>query len=246
MTHKPIAMAAVLAAVPGRGGASGAPRDGGLSDDGSDATTGADGSIATDASHDTSLGLPDGASYGCPPPSDAAVIDASAASTWGLPPDGGQWSPFCPETVPVAGTSCPNAARGFYCEYGSAWWSVGCDTVMYCYTQSGIWGNYNPSPDCLPEPGPNCAACPFDPSGLQGSCSSPDLVCHYGQGPTCLCSPQVGNQWLCSPPSGCPSVRPRLGAGCADGPSGGCSYNCNDAFLCVNPGVWSPGGPLQN
>jgi hypothetical protein len=142
--------------------------------------------------------------------------------------------------VPDAGTKCAPAAVGMYCEYGSAWWSYGCNTVMYCFTQSGIWGNYNPGPSCPPEPGPNCPSCPFDPSGLTGSCSSPGLTCHYGEGPQCMCSAALGNDWLCLPQAGCPSVRPRLGAPCANTPSGPCSYGCDEGMLCAIPFIWTP------
>jgi hypothetical protein len=50
----------------------------------------------------------------------------------------------------------------------------------------------------------------------------------------------VGNQWRCLPQAGCPSVRPRLGAPCVTGPSGGCNYGCYEGMLCTIPFIWTP------
>jgi hypothetical protein len=126
---------------------------------------------------------------------------------------------------------------GVQCEYGPAWWSVACNTVMWCEPQGvPVWVNNNPSPvGCLPEPGPNCTACPAGPSST-GACSIPELGCYYGAGPTCTCSSQTG-AWTCFPPSGCPTERPRLGAPCTSAPPDGCPYDCYERMLCT-AGLW--------
>ncbi len=174
-------------------------------------------------------------SSGCSTVSDASVPDAS---DWGERPDGGSWSPVCPEMQPATGTSCSGAAVGVSCEYGAAWWSIACNTVLWCNAQDNAWTNANPSAlGCLPQPGPNCASCPANPSGLSGTCSNPGVSCYYGEGPNCTCSVAKDNTWRCFPLSGCPSVRPRLGAACVTGPSGGCPYNCYEGVICTN-GIW--------
>jgi hypothetical protein len=183
-------------------------------------------------------------SSGCSSVSDASTIDAS---DWGDSPDGGSWSPVCPDTQPPTGTSCSGAAIGVSCEYGPAWWSIGCNSVLWCNAQDRAWTDSNPSAaGCLPEPGPNCTSCPVNPSGLSGACSNSGVSCYYGEGPNCTCS-AVDTTWSCYPPSGCPSVRPRLGAACVTGPSGGCRYTCTEGMICSN-GIWQfdtfacPGG----
>ncbi len=173
-------------------------------------------------------------SSGCNSLSDASTIDAG---DWGESSDGSSWSPVCPEMQPSTGTTCSGAAVGVSCEYGAAWWSIGCNTVLWCNAQDEAWTNSNPSAlGCLPQPGPNCASCPINPTGLSGACSNPGVSCYYGEGPSRTCS-ATDTTWSCYPPPGCPSVRPRLGAPCVTGPSGGCRYNCYEGMICSN-GIW--------
>jgi hypothetical protein len=181
-------------------------------------------------------------SSGCSSVSDAGTIDAS---TWGESPDGGSWSPICPELAPASGTKCAPEAVGQYCEYGSAWWSSACNTVMYCDTQGGTWGPFNPvSTGCLPEPGPNCSTCPTNPSGLAGPCADEGLTCYYGEGSNCTCRVVPGQQhatWGCFPTAGCPSTRPRIGSSCNSPPPSDCPYSCYEGVSCATPGpTWQP------
>ncbi len=219
------------------GGSTRVAPDGGASDSSSGASssgggTGSSGGGGMD-SGSSSSGSSSGSS-GCNSLSDASTIDAG---DWGESSDGSSWSPVCPEMQPSTGTTCSGAAVGVSCEYGAAWWSIGCNTVLWCNAQDEAWTNSNPSAlGCLPQPGPNCASCPINPTGLSGACSNPGVSCYYGEGPSCTCS-ATDTTWSCYPPPGCPSVRPRLGAPCVTGPSGGCRYNCYEGMICSN-GIW--------
>jgi hypothetical protein len=205
--------------------------------------TGSSSGSGSSGGYDAGSGSSSGASSsGCTSFVDAGEPDAN---DWGQPVDGGAWSPICPNTQPASGTKCSPEAVGQYCEYGSAWWSSACDTVMYCGTQDKVWANYNPSSTgCLPEPGPNCATCPTSPSGLAGLCSSAGVTCHYGLGSNCSCSTPPGAEsaaWNCFPPAGCPSTRPRIGAPCTSSPPLGCPYSCYEGVSCAAPGpTWQP------
>jgi hypothetical protein len=55
------------------------------------------------------------------PPVDSSPGDDSSSTTdvWGVPPDGGPWSPVCPESAPALGSPCTHDQ--LECEYGSAW-----------------------------------------------------------------------------------------------------------------------------
>jgi hypothetical protein len=182
--------------------------------------------------------LPDGAP---PPPVDAGpVVDSAAPDA--NPPDAGPWSPVCPASLPATGTPCTGQDQ---CEYGDAWWSVGCDTVVQC--QNGQWGPYQPGAGCTPKPGPNPASCPgtYGSVPVGQSCPSLGLSCVYGQG-ICACDypfgppPPPGNNgnWNCLPEQGCPFPRPRLGSACpTDGTS--CTYEevCSYTQNCTG-GIW--------
>jgi hypothetical protein len=191
------------------GGSGGNSGSGGGSDSGSSsAGSGSDSGSSSGSGSGSSSG---GSNSGCTSFWDAGSVDASA---WGESADGGSWSPICPELAPPAGTKCTPAAVGAYCEYGAAWWSIACNTVMYCETTDGAWINRNPSgTSCFPAPGPNCNTCPENPSGLSGTCSTPGLSCYYGEGTSCTCSEQRA-AWECFPPGGCPNARPRVGSPC--------------------------------
>lgn len=156
----------------------------------------------------------------------------------GGPPDGGPWSPVCPDSTPSVGSACTTS--GTYCEYGDAWWSISCDTVLLC--ENDHWDVSNPgTTPCLPEPGPNSPECPQNPSMIGGSCSEAGLTCHYGMGASCECGqsplPDASTTWDCQPAPGCPDSRPRLGAPCQV--SGLlCGYQgCANRELCAG-GIW--------
>ena len=139
---------------------------------------------------------------------------------WGVPADGGPWSPACPETVPTIGSPCTSS--NVQCEYGAAWWNVSCDTVLRCI--SGAWENAQPGTNpCLPAPGPNESSCPENAGTIQNEtvCPQAGLTCWYGDGANCVCQTQsqgAANKplWFCTPEPGCPSSRPPLGAGCGE------------------------------
>jgi hypothetical protein len=156
-------------------------------------------------------------------PGDTSAGDDSSSATdsWAAPPDGGPWSPVCPETAPTAGSPC-TVANGINCEYGDAWWGPGCNTVFACASGSWTLATLNLGP-CLPEPGPNPTVCPPDVprNRMVMPCPVLDYHCNYGQGIDCSCtvapaSSDAGLAWSCpfyNP--ACPSSRPRLGSGCS-------------------------------
>lgn len=166
--------------------------------------------------------------------SDVSVSDA-------LPP----LSPACPTSVPSPGAACTD--EGVQCEYGDAWWSVGCDTVTQC--TSGEWQLTQLSYDvCTPEPGPNSGACPATLSAVtQGATCSPNgTTCSYPDG-LCQCTEPLGGPvqidggstpyWSCIPEPGCPYPRPLLGTTCVAS-SQTCTYeDCSFAEFCRN-GTW--------
>jgi hypothetical protein len=171
-----------------------------------------------------------------------AVSDASV-STWGISPDGGHWSPGCPDLPPTLGAPCSTEA--LECEYGHAWWSVTCDTVVQCL--QGAW-SADPLAGaslCSSEPGPNALYCPPDQQAVTAGSTCPDagIVCYYGEGANCACSPAFGGPtttWVCVPGYGCPTTRPRLGSACAG--SQDCSYEvCAYGEQCTD-GVWHSSG----
>ncbi|HEY8039615.1 MAG TPA: hypothetical protein VIF15_07465 [Polyangiaceae bacterium] len=154
------------------------------------------------------------------------------------------WSPVCPIGMPAAGASC--SPEGAQCEYGGAWWSVSCDTVMQC--QSGRWSVFRPSfAQCSPPPGPNPPACPADYASVPqgGQCTPSGLSCNYAQA-NCSCLVPLGGPvqidggsayWGCVPEPGCPMPRPRLGTACG-GSSTYCTYEaCSYGESCQG-GVW--------
>jgi hypothetical protein len=171
-------------------------------------------------------------------PSDSSTVTDGSQTDSG-DDSSGPWSPVCPQNQPPLGTSCPQ--MGLYCEYNEAWWNVNCSSVVYCGTTWGV-GAPGGSP-CLPEPGPNPASCPVNPSFIHGGTPCPEagLTCYYEQGITCDCfslSEAGSPGWSCLPEATCPSSRPRLGSPC--NVTGPCTYEyCAYVEGCVN-GMWQP------
>jgi hypothetical protein len=171
--------------------------------------------------------------------SDSSSDSGTLADAWGVPADGGPWSPVCPKTLPAQGTSCTQDM--LQCEYGIAWWNAACDTITQC--SNGAWGNIQPSTGpCLPAPGPNAASCLVNPGAIQSgitACSQVGLTCWYGQGAECTCTVDgdAGSSptWYCRPEPGCPSTRPPVGAGCALPVA--CTYAGCFVEQCQN-GIW--------
>jgi hypothetical protein len=203
-------------------------------------TAGCGGSVFSAGSSGGDGGATDGAAHDASPgPFDGGILDGFAPGDSAAP-----WSPVCPATLPAAGTPC--SKDDLQCEYGDAWWSVGCDTVMQC--QSGVWSTFMPSFEpCQAQPGPNSAACPPDYAAVpQGSaCSTDGLSCIYDQG-ECACQvPLEGpveidggtGYWGCVPEQGCPFPRARLGTACTSSQAD-CTYEeCSYAQSCQD-GVW--------
>ena len=205
-------------------------------------STGCGGSVFSPASGDKDSGTQDAAAYDAPP-ADAGGSDGGGSTDVGVG-DAAPWSPDCPATVPVAGSECGHES-GLQCEYGDAWWSVSCDTVMEC--QSGAWAKFQPSYEqCTSEPGPNSTECPATFADVpQGACSQTGLRCEYPQG-QCTCQVLLGGpvqidggspDWQCVPGMGCPFPRPRLGVSCSsEGQS--CTYEeCSYGEICQG-GIW--------
>lgn len=152
-------------------------------------------------------------------------------------------SSACPTALPATGTACTH--ENVQCEYGSAWWSVSCDSVVQC--QSGVWTPFEPSYEpCSPEPGPNPASCPSNYAAVpQGECTMRGLTCVYPQG-ECACQVLLGGpveidggtaDWECVPGQGCPFPRPPLGSSC-NGEGIDCTYEeCSYGETCTN-GLW--------
>ena len=166
------------------------------------------------------------------PVDSGALIDA-----WGIPADGGPWSPECPATLPSQGAPCsPDMLQ---CEYGNAWWNVSCDMVVRCV--GGSWANFQPGETCFPKPGPNSPSCPMNPGmvAIGTACPQVGVTCWYGEGTNCVCNAPFTDggppEWFCTPPTGCPGSRPRLGAGCTNSPL--CLYNGCFGEECQN-GIW--------
>jgi hypothetical protein len=142
------------------------------------------------------------------------------------------------------GATC--AHENVQCEYGDAWWSVACDSVVQC--QNGQWATYQPSFEpCSAKPGPNSASCPADYAAVpQGSmCATTGVSCVYDQG-ECACQvPLEGpieidggtGYWGCVPEQGCPFPRPPLGSACSSEGTN-CTYEaCSYAQTCQG-GLW--------
>ena len=145
---------------------------------------------------------------------------------------------MCPESEPAVFGACQHA--GLECEYGNAWWNVSCDDVFEC--MNGQWQTVEPNglSTCEPAPGPNPSSCPADQGGFtEGSqCAVPGVDCFYGQGLNCICG-VVGDAsvWGCTAP-GCPTSRPRLGAGCNI--TNVCGYGPNGFTEGCSGGIWYP------
>jgi len=185
---------------------------------------------------------------------DSGAPDGSAHDSGPAPLDGGgqdggghdaspPLSPDCPAMLPAAGTACTH--ENVQCEYGDAWWSVSCDSVVQC--QGSVWTTYQASYEpCSPEPGPNSASCPADFAAVpQGECAPAGLTCIYPQG-ECSCAVPFGPveidggtaDWGCVPEQGCPFPRPLLGSPCT-GEGTSCTYEaCSYGETCTN-GLWA-------
>jgi len=182
---------------------------------------------------------------------DASAVDGPAGDAGGS--DGGiseggdetkPLNPDCPAAVPAAGAACTH--ENVQCEYGDAWWSVSCDTVMQC--QSGVWQSFKPSfePCSSQPPATNPTPCPATFADVpQGVCSDRGLSCVYPQG-ECSCQVPLGGpvlidggvaDWGCVPETGCPFPRPLLGVAC-NSPGQTCTYEaCSYGETCQN-GTW--------
>jgi hypothetical protein len=202
-------------------------------------TAGCGGSVFSAGSPGNDGGATDSAVHDAgPSPSDGGVLDGFAGDS------AGPWSPVCPATLPADGTPC--SKEDLQCEYGDAWWSVGCDPVVQC--QDGVWSKFMPSFEpCASQPGPNGAACPSDYAAVpQGSpCAADRLSCIYTQG-ECACQVPLEGRveidggtgyWGCVPEQGCPFPRARIGTACDDAQAD-CTYEqCSYAQTCQD-GVW--------
>jgi hypothetical protein len=159
---------------------------------------------------------------------DGGASTAVGQGSWGVPLDGGPWSPVCPLSNPGEGAAC--SQLGLQCEYGDAWWDVSCNQVLVClngvFTSQSFGGS-----TCEPQPGPNPPSCPPDTGSFTSNIACPPaengLICSYGQGSSCTCQtlrgvPDSGTLWECNPESGCPSTRPRIGEPCNGGLT--CAY----------------------
>lgn len=179
---------------------------------------------------------------------EAGFQDGAGTSdgAWGTSPDGGAWSTVCPATAPAPGSACELNNDNTWCEYGTSWWAIGCNTVLECVNEQ--WMDAPTSP-CFPQPGPNASSCPSDPLSIQPDtpCAEANLACYYGEGPYCVCRSRAGCQggdaatggvWLCGPSGGCPTVRPRLGSSCSVS-STYCYYNdASGIELVCSGGTW--------
>jgi hypothetical protein len=182
------------------------------------------------------------------------LATALAAMAWGCSsttsgasssaPDA-SW-PVCPDSPPAAGAACTQPM--LQCEYGDAWWSLACNTVVQC---SHGWQPINLlGQTCAPQPGPNPETCAASavmvPVGSK--CDTPGLTCFYGKGASCAClgctgsgcEADAGASWGCLDPN-CPVNRPRLGSACAPKEEGpGCPYLEGSVYVneaCLG-GVW--------
>lgn len=161
----------------------------------------------------------------------------------------------CPESLPVAGTSCD--VPKIICEYGS-------DPRRQCHSFSVCLGASSgdrsattwriQTNTCGPLPPVECpatfAAAPDRP------CSPKDAWCAYAEGGRCHCTdcrtgPAGTNcsgmpVWRCEDAEsnpGCPKFMPRIGSPCAP-PGGGvvdCIYGCEWGTATCAGGVWQPG-----
>ena len=222
------------------------------------------GGAVSGLSSGTDAGASDGADHhdASPLPFDGDVPDSFVGDS------SSPWSPVCPTAAPAAGTAC--SQENLQCEYGSAWWSVACDTVMQCQASApggagGQWSVYKPSYEpCTPQPGANPPSCPADFGSVpQGSsCSTNGVACYYAQG-LCQCQVPLGGPieidggtgyWGCVPEQGCPFPRARLGTACTS-EGAFCTYEeCSYGQTC-SKGIWQatleacaqagggPGGP---
>ncbi len=138
--------------------------------------------------------------------------------------------PDCPTSAPQQASSC--SIEGLECEYGGDIRST-CNTVVTC--TSGAW--VMPKPDSQGCPtAANAPSCPASPASATGACTDLDLACNYSTSSEtefCTCNylggpPMIDGgtpaSWQCSSgtSTGCPAVRPKIGASC-----GAPDLNCN-------------------
>jgi hypothetical protein len=146
--------------------------------------------------------------------------------------DSPQPGPDCPASAPNQGTSC--SIEGLECEYGSDVRST-CNALVMC--SKGSWDvRFGNDPSCPTKA--NAPTCPSSPSQATGSCSDMGLACNYStsnETQFCVCSYMGGPPmmdggitpyWQCSfgTSTGCPAVRPKIGATCSQ-PNLDCSYD---------------------
>jgi hypothetical protein len=167
--------------------------------------------------------------------------------------DGGP-GPDCPVSQPQEGAHC--SIETLECEYGSDPRST-CNNVLTC--SNGSWTMPKPFDDSCPT-GANAPACPASPSSATGTCSDLGLACNYSTSQKtqfCSCNWMGGPPiedggttatWQCgfNTATGCPAVRPTIGATCsmADlncnydvcGAPQGLSFQCNG-----KTGTWITG-----
>jgi hypothetical protein len=172
------------------------------------------------------------------PSSEAAPpADASAGDVWGVPPNGGSWSPVCPEVAPREGVPC--GTQYVLCEYGTAWWNTACNTFAACIQGTWTLSPLDANAQCFPAPGPNRSACPSDPN-TPVVCSDAGPTCLYNQGAECACTGPTSQPatWECAPAGNCPATRPRIGAYCDISPPPRCDYyGLSFALNCLG-GYW--------
>jgi len=162
--------------------------------------------------------------------------------------------PNCPVSVPQNASSC--AIEGLECEYGSDVRST-CNTVVTC--TNGGWTMPKPfDPSCPTQA--NSSSCPASPAQATGTCSEMGLACNYSTSSEtqfCTCNYMGGPpmldggtfaSWQCSSggATGCPAVRPKIGASCAQADLN-CDYDVCGApqglsFQCSSKtGTWIEG-----
>jgi hypothetical protein len=162
--------------------------------------------------------------------------------------------PNCPVTQPAEGSSCK--INELQCEYGSDIRSS-CNTVTTCF--NGSWTLPKGIDPTCPTTA-NDPTCPSSASQAVGTCSDMGLSCNYStssQTRFCTCNYLGGPpmedggfqpSWECSfgTTTGCPSVRPKIGATCTE-PNLDCTYDVCGApqglsFQCsAKTGTWIEG-----
>ena len=164
--------------------------------------------------------------------------------------------PNCPASQPKEGAIC--SIGGLQCEYGNDVRST-CNTVFTC-DNGGVWTTTTGPSDPTCPTGTNSPSCPASASVATGSCSDMGLACNYSTSSAtefCTCNSMggppmldggFGASWQCSfgTSTGCPAVRPKIGASCSQ-PDLDCNYDVCGApqglsFQCSSKtGTWIEG-----